>query len=117
MPRPSARNASKTPFTMSARLSLENGHSGDVTLKFEYFESKRQNPSWCLVVKMTYLKPSSFAAFAHFAGSNRTGLKALASPMYWRLNSSESFVQSTSRRDHLASPSLSGHDSVRPMVE
>ena len=66
---------------------------------------------------MTYLKPSSFAAFAHLAGSNRTGLKALARPMYWRLNSSGSFVQSTSLRDHLASASLSGHDSLRPAVE
>ena len=42
-----------------------------------------QKPSWCLVVKTTYLIPAARAALAHEPGSKRTGLKVFFSASYF----------------------------------
>ena len=99
---------------MSAFGFFENGQLGIVTLKSEYFESNMQKPSWCFVVKTRYLKPSRRAVSAQTSGWKRTGLNDSAIDQYSRLNASPSVCQSTRRRDHPASLSTSGHDSMMP---
>ena len=44
--------------------------------------SKRQKPSWCLLVRVTYLMPASFAIPTQASASNFTGLKRCTSPSY-----------------------------------
>ena len=46
------------------------------------FESNRQNPSWCLVVMVTYFIPASFAIPAHLSGSKSVGSKRPTSLSY-----------------------------------
>src|SRR3972149_695691 len=78
----SSRKAWKISFVIFA-FGLElNGHSLSVILYSVCFVSNILKPSWCLVVKTTYLIPASFAAFDHFTGSNSVGLKVFFNPSY-----------------------------------
>ena len=60
---PSFLQASESSFRMSRRKGV------DITSKSVSFESKRQKPSWCLLVMTMYFIPASFARRTQAAAS------------------------------------------------
>ncbi|NUW34611.1 discoidin domain-containing protein [Nonomuraea sp. SMC257] len=79
-PSPRFRSSpSATPDRGCRTSSWPPRHEPDFTPWVEYDEGNSRKPSWCLAVRMTFLKPASLNVAAHWSVSRSVGLKTSGS--------------------------------------